>query len=251
MSLKIFITGGTSGIGLELAKYYLNQGNIVGVCGRDEKKFEALKSFDKAHFYGADVVDRDQIKQAIENFSNTHGLDLVVASAGLGFAKKTRIPDFERSRQILDINLYGVLNTFEPAIQYMLKNGGGHLVAIASVAGFCGFPGVSAYSAAKSGVMKLCEGYALDLKPHNIMVSSIAPGFVATPLTQNNHHPMPFIISAEKAATLIANAIEKKKYFYSFPWFFSSMLKVLGMIPRSLYQFIVSKLNFNYAKGEK
>ena len=250
MSLAVFITGGTSGIGLELAKIYLQNDWAVGVCARDETKFSILQQFPKATFYKADVTDQDLMNESIHHFTSIHGLDLVIASAGLSFAKKTQIPNFKTSREIINININGVLNTFEPALDYMLKRKKGHLVAIASVAGHCGFPGVSAYSASKAAVMKLCEGYQVDLEPLGITTTCIAPGFVDTPLTQKNHHQMPFLVSGEKAGKLIYNAINRKKRFYTFPWFFGGFLRFLSLLPRDLYVFIIKKLPFEYAKEQ-
>lgn len=248
MPLSIFITGGTSGIGLALARHYLSRGHNVGVCGRDESKFSELKEFSKAKCYKADVAKRDEIYHAIKNFHQIAGLDMVIASAGISFGRKTQIPDFARSRQVIEVNLLGTLNTFEPAIEIMTEQKYGHLVAISSVASLCGFPGVSSYSAAKAGVNKLCEGYAVDLKPYGIKVTTIAPGFVDTPLTQKNHHPMPFLVDVDVACKKIANAIAKEKSFYAFPFVFSSFLKFLSLMPRSLYLFIMGFFSFKYAK---
>lgn len=246
--LNIFITGGSSGIGKALALSYLKNGHNVGVCGRDPAKFETLREYSNAKFYQADVVKRDEITSAIAQFYQDFGLDMVIASAGLSHERKTQIPDFEMSRKIIDVNLVGTLNTFEGALKIMLPNKHGHLVAIASVSALCGFPGVSAYSAAKAGITRLCESYALDLKEFGINVTCIAPGFVDTPLTRKNHHSMPFIMPAEKAAKLITTAIEKKKPYFIFPWFFGRVLTFLSIIPRPLYHFLMKFYKFNYAK---
>jgi short-subunit dehydrogenase len=248
MSLSIFITGGTSGIGLELANKYLSQGNRVAVCGRNSFKFKSMRPHENLSFYQADVVDKDEISKAVTDFSEQFGLDLIIACAGYSFEKKTQVPDFEISRKIIDINLNGVLNTFAPAVEIMLKQNSGHLVAISSVAGFCGFPGVSAYSAAKAGVLKLCEGYAIDLGPLGIDVSVVAPGFVDTPLTQKNHHKMPFLMDASKAADLIMIGIDKKKLLISFPFFFASILKLLAVLPRDWYRWLMKFYRFKYAR---
>lgn len=248
MPLNIFITGGSSGIGEALALHYLRAGHTVGICGRDESKFESFKTYENAKFYTADVVNRVEIIQAIEKFNTDFGLDIVIASAGLSFERKTQIPNFEVSRKIIDVNLNGVLNTFEGALKVMLPKKRGHLVAISSVSALCGFPGVSAYSAAKAGVARLCEGYALDLKDFGIDVTCIAPGFVDTPLTRKNHHSMPFIMPADRAAKLIEAAISKKKPYYIFPWFFGRILTFLSVIPRPLYHFLMRFYKFNYAK---
>lgn len=250
MSLSVFITGGTSGIGLGLAKHYLAQGYFVGVCGRDESKFDALKDYEKASFYKVDIAIRDEIYQAVKDFSQKHGLDMIIACAGVSLSRKTQVPDFENSRQVIHTNLIGAINTFEPAIEYMIEQKKGHLVAISSVASFCGFPGVSSYSASKAGVNKLIEGYGVDLREFGITTTTIAPGFIDTPLTRKNSHPMPFLMDADVAVKKIAQAIEKKKRFYTFPFLFSRILIFLSMIPRGLFHFLFSKYTFHYAKSK-
>lgn len=251
MSLSIFITGGSSGIGQALADYYLAQGHTVGIFGRDDKKFDYFKNNSKAFCYKGDVVNKEEVHAAIGEFNKEHGLSIVIASAGLSFAKKTQIPNFEVSRKIIDVNLGGVLNTFEAALKIMLPKKSGHLVAISSVSALCGFPGVSAYSAAKSAVAKLCEGYGIDLAPFGIKTTCICPGFVKTPLTDLNHHSMPFIMPAEKAARLIARAVEKEKPYYIFPWFFGRVLTFLSVIPRPLYRLLMRFYHFDYAQAPK
>ena len=249
--LNIFITGGTSGIGLAVAKKYLSQNHRVAVCGRDEAKFDALKDYENAFFYQADVCDREKMIEVVSDFNTKYGLDIIIASAGLSFEKKTKVPDFDRSRRIIDINLIGTLNTFEAALKCMLPKKSGHLVGIASVAGLNGFPGVSAYSASKAGVIKLCEGYGVDLYDQGIDVTCIIPGFVDTPLTRKNHHPMPFLVKAEDAAQKIITAIEKKKELYGFPFLFTTVLKILTFIPRSWFKKLMQTKKFNYSLDKK
>lgn len=247
---SVFITGGTTGIGMELAKYYSAQGWKVGVCGRDPKKFQEHFEVTQDHitFYQVDVANREELKQAIGDFSKTIGLDLLIANAGIGYAYKTKIPDFEWSYRMVHVNLLGVMYAFEAALDIMIPQGKGQLVATSSIAGFNGLPGVSAYSATKAAVQKYCESLHLDLRQFNIAVTTICPGFVDTPLTQANHHPMPFLVKAPQAAVLIARAIAKKKMIYSFPFIFSSLVRLLGMLPRTWYRAIMSIKSVNYSK---
>ena len=111
---SVFITGGTTGIGAELAKYYVDRGWKVGVCGRDRLKFE--ESFthqrDSISFYQVDVADRDEVKKAIRDFSSSIGLDLLIANAGIGYKFKTKVPDFEFSYKMVHVNLLGVMYAF-------------------------------------------------------------------------------------------------------------------------------------------
>jgi short-subunit dehydrogenase len=246
----IFITGGTTGIGLELAKLYLQKGWKVGVCARDRKKFEENFSdaSDNVIFYPADVANRLEVKGAIADFAKSYGLDLVIANAGMGYKVKSRVPDFDYSYKIVHLNLLGVMYTFEAALDVMIPQGRGQIAAISSIAGYNGLPGVSAYSATKAAVQKYCESLHLDLRRFNIAVTSICPGFVETPLTATNGHSMPFIMKAPKAATLIAKAIENKKMNYAFPFLFSKIVWMISLLPRTWYRFIISRKALDYSK---
>lgn len=247
---SVFITGGTTGIGMELAKLYLSKGWKVGVCGRDRLKFEEHFSTDRDNvsFYALDVSNREELKAAIADFSKSIGLDLVIANAGIGYKSKTKVPDFNYSYKMVHINLLGVMYTFEAALDVMVPQGKGQLVAISSLAAFNGLPGTSAYSATKAAVLKYCESLNIDLKQFNIDVTAICPGFIKTPLTDGNHHPMPFLMEAPKAAQKIFRAITKKKMIYAFPFVFSLMVRILSMLPRTCYRRFMSIKMFNYSK---
>ena len=247
---SVFITGGTTGIGLELAKLYLSQGWRVGICARDHQKF--LASFpsgpSKISFYEVDVSNREQLKASIADFSKAEGLDLLIANAGIGYKNKSKVPDFESSYHMVHVNLLGVMYSFEAALDVMIPRGKGQLAAVSSIAGYNGLPGVSAYSATKAAVLKYCESLHLDLGQFNIAVTTICPGFVETPLTSTNRHSMPFIMKAPRAAELIAKAIEKKKMIYAFPFFFSSVVRLISILPRTWYKLIITRKSFDYSK---
>lgn len=247
---SVFITGGTTGIGMELAKFYLAKGWKVGICGRDRHKFQThfQGQEDRLHFYEVDVTEREKLKSAIIEFSRPTGLDLVIANAGIGFKQKTKVPDWNYSYKMVEINLLGVMHTFEAALEVMIPQGHGHLAAVSSLAAFNGLPGVAAYSATKAAVIKLCESFSLDLKKFNINVTTVCPGFIATPLTEHHTHPMPFLMSAPKAASKIAGAIERKKLIYAFPFFFSTIVRFIGILPRSFYRTLMTFKSFNYSK---
>lgn len=244
---SVFITGASSGLGMELAKLYREQGWRVGACARRVELMLDLAETNDIEIYRADVTDQNQIKAAINDFAKD-GLDLVIANAGKSYENKKRIPDFEVGRELVNVNLIGVMNTFEPALKKMLEQGSGHLVAVASIAGLNGLPGVSAYSAAKAGVIKMCESLGLDLAPENIAVTAICPGFIDTPLTQKNPHPMPSMITSEKAALAIYKGIKKKKRQIFFPFGFTLAVRILALLPRSVYVKIMSVKMFNYSR---
>ena len=249
--MNIFITGGTTGIGLALAKLYLEEGHHVGICARSLEKFpvEIKNKYKLLKCYQVNVVNREELRAAIIDFA-AGDLDLVIANAGRSVGAKSKTPQFSIANDIIDINVKGVLNTFEIALELMMPKKKGHLVATASVAGFIGLPGAGAYSASKAAVLKLCESYAIDLKKFGISVTALAPGFVDTPLTQKNNHKMPFIMNAEKAARLIKRAIEKKKVLFVFPFRMKIIVMLLDKMPRCWYRFLMGIKMFNYSSGE-
>lgn len=247
---SVFITGGTTGIGMELAKLYLARGWKVGVCGRDRLKFEEGFQVDRDNisFYAVDVANREELQAAIADFSHSIGLDVLIANAGISYQFKTKIPDFEWSYKMVHVNLLGVMYAFEAALNVMIPRSQGQLVAISSIAGYNGLPGASAYSATKAAVSKYCESLHLDFRQFGISVTAINPGFIDTPLTQKNQHHMPFLMPAPKAAKKIIRAIDKKKMVYAFPFIFSSLVRLLGVIPRTWYRAFMRIKIFNYSK---
>lgn len=248
----VFITGGTTGIGFELAKLYAANGYNVGICGRDASKLPAdfLNDHKTIQFYHVDVCDKQQIRDAVTTFITfANGLDIIIANAGRSTGSKQQIPDFDVVANIIDTNLNGVCHTFDAALPYFLQHKSGHCVAIASVAGYVGLPGAAAYSSSKAGVLALCESLSLDLPKYGIDVTTIAPGFIDTPLTQKNDHKMPFIIPVEKAAKKIKKAIDNKKVFYCFPWQMRTVMTLARCLPRSWYRKIMSLEFVNYSRG--
>lgn len=249
--MNIFITGGTTGIGFALAKLYLEEGHRVGICARHLEKFpaEIRNKYKLLKCYQVDVVNRDEVRAAILDFANGD-LDMVIANAGRSVGAKSKTPEFSVACEIMDINIKGVLNTFEVALELMMPKKKGHLVATASVAGFMGLPGAGPYSASKAAVLRLCESYSIDLKRNGINVTAIAPGFVDTPLTKKNNHKMPFLMSADKAAKLIKRALEKKKVLYVFPLRMAIVVSILEKMPRSWYRRLMGIKFFNYSSED-
>lgn len=244
---SVFITGASSGLGLELAKLYKEKGWRVGVCARRAEILEELEKQYHFNTYQADVTNKDELARAIESFGS-QGLDLVIANAGKSYENKKRIPDFDVGRELVQVNLIGAMNTFEPAMKIMLEKGGGHLAAVASIAGLNGLPGVSAYSASKSGVIKMCESLGLDLAKEGIQCSAICPGFIDTPLTRKNPHPMPSMIDARSAAEKVYQGLEKGKKRIFFPFGFTLAVRILALLPRGIYAKIMSMEKFNYSR---
>ena len=183
----------------------------------------------------ADVTDAAATREAIESFAErVGGLDILVANAGISMPKAS-FPDFRRGRQVMNVNLMGTINSFEPALEIMRQQGSGQLVALGSVSGITGMPGMAFYGASKAAVMHFCESLAADLSGHGIDVTVVAPGFVATPLTENNPHKMPFLMTSRRAVDQIYKAIHKRKAYSVFPLPMALLAGLLYHLPKRLY----------------
>lgn len=243
----VFITGGSAGIGLELCKLYQARGYQVGTCSFEEENKVSLP--DGIDYFQVDVTNAEQLKASLKEFVKKYKrLDLVIANAGIRMDKAT-IPDFKFGTKVIDVNVNGVLNTFGPSLEIMNKQGFGHIVAIASISGMTGMPGMAIYGASKSAVINMCESFAIDLKKHNIDVTAVAPGFIRTEQVARNNHSMPFMLTPSEAAEKIYNAIKKKKGLYVFPFPMMIIAKFLYFLPRSLYKKIMQHDLLGMQKG--
>ena len=135
----------------------------------------------------------------------------------------------------------GVVNGLAAIIPQMLDAGGGHIVIISSVAGWRGLPKAAAYSPTKAALISLAESLYFDLKPKNIKIQTMCPGFVDTEATAVNDFDMPDLLSAEKAADHIISGMQTNVFSYDFPKSFTRKLKFLKYLPDRLYFALVSK----------
>ncbi len=187
--------------------------------------------------YAGDVRDAGELARAAADFMGRFGApDIVIANAGISRGTLTEhAADAIAFREILDVNVTGLVHTFAPFVAAMRAAGRGTLVGIASVAGFRGLPGASAYSASKAAAISYLESLRVELAGSGVAVITICPGYIATPMTAGNPYRMPFLISAERAATLIARAIARKRRYYVLPWPMALVGRVLRIVPRPLY----------------
>jgi len=238
--LKVFITGASSGIGEALAVFYAGHGATLGLAARRAGSLEDLnRRLGGRHaVYPLDVCDALALRAAAEDFIARFGApDIVIANAGVSAGTLTeRAEDLVAFRRIIDTNVFGMAATFSPFIAAMrAASGAKRLVGIASVAGIRGLAGAEAYSASKAAAISYLESLRLEMLPYGIRVVTIAPGYIATPLTAVNRHKMPFLLPADVAARRFARAIERGVSYTVIPWQMGVIARVLRLLPNWLY----------------
>jgi short-subunit dehydrogenase len=243
---NVLITGASSGIGAALARHYAAPSVALALTGRDAGRLAATA--ETCRVRGAiveaatvDVTDRDGLRAWIERIDDARSLGLVVANAGVSAAKGG---DGEAAmRRVFATNVEGVLNTVLPVMPRMAARGAGQIALMSSLAAFRGWPGSASYGASKAAVMALGEAWRLELESSGVRVSVICPGFVATSMTARNKFKMPFLMSAERAAQLIARGLARDKSRIAFPLPMTALCWLAGALPAGMSDGLIRRLD--------
>ena len=184
----------------------------------------------------ADVGDRSALRAAIAEIESRLGpADVMVANAGFGAPTRLdplNTPDVE---QTIRVNVLGVIYSIEAVLPGMIARGRGHLLAVSSLAAFKGLPGESAYCASKAAVNAYMEGLRIALRPKGVVVTTVCPGFVKTPMTPMNSAATPFLMSADAAARRIARLIARRRGGVDcFPLPMVLLMSLIARLPDSL-----------------
>ncbi len=236
---RLVISGASSGLGLALARHYLERGAIVAAFARRGELLEVLAAEfpDQVLCYALDVREADAVQQAARDIIARIGCpDVVIANAGVSAGTLTEYAeDIDAFQQVMDINVLGMVKSFQPFVAAMRATQQGTLVGIASVAGFRGLPGAGAYSASKAATISYLESLRVELRGSGVKVVTICPGYIRTPMTAINPYAMPFILEADEAAKRMAKAIERQTAFSVIPWQMDLAGRVFKCLPRWIY----------------
>jgi 3-dehydrosphinganine reductase len=231
--VHVFITGGSSGIGLATAKLLIekSQGNInLTIIARDQAKLIAaqqelsrVSAEAKILAISCDCSKADEVRSTIDRSAAANGpVDLLIAAAGVAkpaYFEQSTNHDFEWQMQV---NFFGVVYPLRFLLPHMRQNGGGRVVLISSMAGQSGIIGYAAYSASKFALRGLAESLHMEYLPHNIAFTLVNPPDVDTPMLHEEHKIRPIecnkisegagLFTAQQIAHDILNSVENWKF---------------------------------------
>ena len=240
----IWITGASSGIGRALAIKFANEGWIVAASARRENLLQELNRINEnIYAFPLDVTDIEQCKSVFKNIvEKFKDVEISIFGTGIHDPKSEKEFNLEKIRKIMEVNYFGTMNSINSVYSFYNDKKSGQISIISSVAGYRGLPAAGAYCASKSALTSFAESLHFEMKRKNVRVSLVSPGFIKTPMTDQNDFPMPMIKSPEFAAEKIYNGLVVKKYFeIHFPKAFTYIMKLLRILPNGIYFKIIEK----------
>jgi short-subunit dehydrogenase len=240
----IWITGASSGIGKALAIKFAQEGWNVAISARRENLLKEIsKSQNNIDYFPLDVTDIEKCKTVFNDVKKKLGdVNISVFCTGIHDPKSEKKLNLEKVRKIMEVNFFGAVNSINAVYDYYKDKKSGQISIVSSVAGYRGLPAAGAYCASKSALSSFAESLYFDFKRDNVRISLVSPGFIKTPMTDQNDFPMPMIKSPEFAAEQMFKGLTRSKGFeIHFPKTFTSLMKVLKVIPNGLYFKIVEK----------
>ena len=244
----VLITGAANGIGRATALELARSGVRMGLIDIDSTGLESLANELRdagAIFVAAtaDVAWRWPLRQAVKEIEAALGpVDVLVACAGFG--KLTLVPDLalDTLRRTFEVNMFGVAESIEAVLPGMLSRGRGHIVGVASLAGYRGFPWMISYSASKAALIAYLEALRPGLARRGITVTTACPGFVRTAMSTGVPYKRKVkMIEPEQAAQHLVRAILRRPRNCVFPWSMRMGLAILKLMPDRLFDWLMRR----------
>ena len=238
-SKRAIITGASSGIGAALAHVLARRGYAVALLARRPELLDGVLRDIGGNGIAlpCDVADSAAVHDAVARGAAALGgpFDLAVANAGVGVpshAAKFALADAEL---MIRVNVLGMMYLFDAVVPSMIERRQGRFVGVASIAGLRGLPTSSVYSASKAAMHAFLEASRVELAAYGVGVTTVNPGFIATPMTEKNRHKMPFLMQADEAAAVIADGIERGARLVEFPRPMSLLMRSVRLIPDAIW----------------
>jgi NAD(P)-dependent dehydrogenase (short-subunit alcohol dehydrogenase family) len=249
------ITGAGGGIGWHVARDLGRAGWKIAALDKQTQGLESLKQElaavpQECAWVEGDVTNADELKQKVAELTAQLGpVDLLLACAGIAPETPAEDMDAHVVERVIRINLIGASNTIAAVLPSMLERQQGHIVAISSLASFRGLPCEMAYCASKAGLNALMESLRLDMRNHNIHVTTICPGWTRT--AQTKGYDEADLMDVEETAREIMKAIDRQARFCAFPRGLAWQLRLLNLLPRSVQDLLLLRRIRKLKKGRK
>jgi len=236
---RCWIIGASTGIGAALADALAAKGARVALSARRAeplREMAARYGKDQALALPLDITDAPALDKAAAAITKAwRGIDLVVLMAGEYKPMRAWQLDLGVARSMVEVNVMGYYNALAAVVPRLLEQKSGTIALVSSVAGYRGLPKSLVYGPTKAAVINLAEALYLDLQPKGIGVCVVNPGFVRTPMTDQNDFKMPALIEPDEAAREIVAGLEGGEFEIHFPKRFTRMLKALRLLPYGSY----------------
>ena len=234
---RVIIIGASSGMGMEVAKLFLDEGCRLGVAARREDRLQALKQLapDRVEVQAIDVTADDATSRLRALIDRLGGMDLFFYASGIGKQNRTLTPDIELNT--VNTNSMGFTRMIGEAYRYFAERGEGHIVAITSIAGTKGLGPAPSYSATKAFQNVYLQSLEQQANARNLKIrfTDIRPGFVDTDLLAGNIR-YPMMLKPEKVARQIVSAIHSHRHIKVIDWRYAVLTALWRRLPRSLWR---------------
>ena len=243
----VVLTGASSGIGYHLAKLLPKENSSLALIARrknilDQLVNELKKPNTKIKAYQCDVGKLAEVQNTFNDIKRDFGkIDIAILNAAISLRTDIRNYSASLGKEIFETNTLGIVNCVEQLLPDFIERKNGMIVGVSSLAESRGFSKSGFYNASKSAVSLLLESLRIELKPYNIKVITIKPGFVKTSMTDKNEFYMPFLMDVDKAAKIILKGIKKEKKIIQFPLPVVIGAKIFKFMPNWLFDFLISK----------
>lgn len=253
MTTSIVITGASRGLGAALAARFAAPGTTIGLIGRDAAALAATAANCAARGASTriatqDVRDGPGMQALLEAWDTALPITLAIANAGITGGRQAdgTMDGSESARRLVEVNMLGAIHLAEPLIPRMQARQAGQIAFIASLAGLRGMPDHPAYSASKAGVIAYADALRAALRPDNIQISLVMPGYFASDLDAHWTGPKPLALSLDTMADRVTTVIRARRGRTMIPRRLGTLLHLLTLLPSPIADRLIRLQRLTY-----